>query len=119
VKFTEAGSVEIRAEVVSEVEGRTTIRFEVTDTGIGIDPDHQEVIFNAFEQVDGSTTREFGGTGIGLAICARLVSLMEGQIALTSVLGEGSTFEFTVPFTCTSDRQLGSRRRTRGPACRS
>jgi two-component system, sensor histidine kinase and response regulator len=97
VKFTEAG--EVRVEVSwSPGEGEEgTLRFEVVDTGIGIDPRAQETIFESFSQADGSTTRRFGGTGLGLTIAKQLVTLMGGEIGLVSSPGEGSTFFFTVP----------------------
>ena len=92
VKFTSKGEVVIRAEREEGPEGEPWIRFSVRDTGIGIPADRQEGIFEAFQQVDGSTTRRFGGTGLGLAICSQLVELMRGEIGLESELGFGSTF---------------------------
>ncbi len=73
------------------------LRFEVRDTGIGIAPERQQVIFEPFAQADSSTRRTYGGTGLGLSISARLVELMGGQLTLTSALGQGSTFTFTIP----------------------
>src|SRR5207248_11754699 len=100
IKFTDDGEVVVRAEIVDEPasEGEVGLRFTVRDTGVGIPQQKQEKIFQAFEQEDTSTTRKYGGTGLGLTIAARLVALMGGQITVDSVPGQGSTFAFTARF---------------------
>jgi len=96
VKFTEQGAVEIA--VHAERSGdRDGLRFDVIDTGIGLAPDHLSRLFRDFAQVDESTTRRFGGTGLGLALCRRLCSLIEGQVRVRSTFGAGSTFSVWVP----------------------
>ena len=95
VKFTEAGTITLRTRIQSESDEGTVVRFEVTDTGIGIDHAQLEHVFDAFQQADASTTRKFGGTGLGLPITRQLASLMGGEAGAASVVGEGSTFWFT------------------------
>ncbi len=95
VKFTERGSIALRARVVEDTGDALLIRFEVQDTGIGIDPIKLPNLFEAFEQVDASTTRRYGGTGLGLAITRRLALLMGGRVGVESEPGRGSTFWFT------------------------
>jgi signal transduction histidine kinase/CheY-like chemotaxis protein len=97
LKFTDRGLVAVSACVLSLEETGVTLQFAVSDTGIGIPADKQQVIFEAFRQADGSTTRKFGGTGLGLAICRRLVEMMGGRIWVESEIGAGSTFFFTAP----------------------
>ncbi len=96
LKFTEKGEVTVLVEVESEADAEARLHFSVVDTGPGIPADMQDKIFKAFEQVDGSMTREHGGTGLGLAISSQLVKLMNGRIQLESEEGKGSTFHFTV-----------------------
>ncbi len=98
VKFTESGEVVLSVRLAGRnSDGSLAVRFEVRDTGVGIAPQDRVHLFDAFAQADSSTTRRYGGTGLGLAISQQLVTAMGGQIDVTSTLGAGSTFGFTVP----------------------
>ena len=96
IKFTNSGEVRIFVEMTDYNEGECTVKFSVSDTGIGIEPEHQNKLFNPFVQVDSSNTRRYGGSGLGLAICKRLVEKMQGNISVRSQLGKGSTFSFVI-----------------------
>jgi two-component system, sensor histidine kinase and response regulator len=98
IKFTEEGEVILSVSMLSHIQDEVQLKFTVKDTGIGIAPDKQAAIFEAFQQADGSMTRKYGGTGLGLTISSRLVELMGGRIWVESVLGEGSRFHFTANF---------------------
>jgi two-component system sensor histidine kinase/response regulator len=98
IKFTETGEVVVRAELRKRTADGYQLHFKVADTGIGIPPEKQQLIFDPFSQADGSTTRRFGGTGLGLTISSRLVALMGGQIGIRSEVGHGSTFYFDANF---------------------
>jgi signal transduction histidine kinase len=98
VKFTEQGEIVLSVSHVEEKADQVTLRLAVKDTGLGIAPSVQEKIFEAFSQADGSTTRKFGGTGLGLTIVKQLVRLMNGTVGVESTLGNGSTFWLKIPF---------------------
>lgn len=95
IKFTEQGEVVVRLQVLDQSTTQPGLRFEVSDTGVGVAPELQEHIFDAFTQADTSTTRRYGGTGLGLAITRRLVELMGGRIGVDSAIGAGARFWFT------------------------
>jgi PAS domain S-box-containing protein len=97
IKFTKQGGVTLSAHSVGETHEVVQVRFEVVDTGIGIEPEAQRRLFQSFEQADNGMTRNYGGTGLGLAICKRLVQLMGGEIGVESTPGQGSTFWLVVP----------------------
>src|SRR5450830_438885 len=99
IKFTDRGEVRLDATAVLAPNGRTSVSFDISDTGPGIPADTLPRLFQKFEQADHSTTRRYGGTGLGLAICKELVELMGGSIGAESRIGEGSTFSFTLPLT--------------------
>src|SRR5262245_36113231 len=98
VKFTERGRVTLHARAHTEPGGRIRLEIEVVDTGIGIPADRLDAIFESFSQVDGSTTRRYGGTGLGLTIVKRLVTLMGGTVHVASELGVGTTFKVSLAF---------------------
>lgn len=98
VKFTEKGYVSVQVEPVSVKPGETRLRFEIRDTGVGISPDALERIWESFTQEDTSTTRRYGGTGLGTTIARQLVELMDGRIAVSSIKGRGTVFWFEIPF---------------------
>lgn len=110
IKFTERGEVLLSAEVQTCSEDQVELLFAVTDTGIGIPPEKQQMIFDAFEQADRSMTRRYGGTGLGLAISAQLVKLMGGHLWLENRTGQGSTFCFTAPFSRQRVTEIGAKR---------
>jgi PAS domain S-box-containing protein len=97
IKFTESGEVLLDVSYLPDLHGQPAVVISVSDTGIGIAPEKQATIFDAFEQADTSMTRKYGGTGLGLAICSQLVSLMNGRISVESNEGRGSTFHVTLP----------------------
>ena len=98
IKFTTEGEISVQVQVEDRWNDRLTLHFSISDTGKGIPPEQQEIIFEAFRQADTSTTRSHGGTGLGLTIASQLVRLMGGDIWLESELGVGSTFHFTADF---------------------
>ena len=98
IKFTRQGKVSVGVSLERETSAHGELRFSVRDSGIGIAPEHLELLFQKFTQVDASTTRQYGGTGLGLAICKKLVDLMDGTIGVESEIGRGSEFWFTVRF---------------------
>jgi len=98
IKFTDKGEIRVRVTKVSESPENVQIRFDVMDTGIGMDANQVSKLFQPFSQADSSTTRRFGGTGLGLSISTRLVELMGGRLIVESTPGKGSIFSFMIPF---------------------
>ncbi|MFC1573512.1 ATP-binding protein, partial [Candidatus Eisenbacteria bacterium] len=94
IKFTEKGTITLGAEILEDLGDAIRVKVSCSDTGIGIDPQHRDTVFEPFVQVDGSTTRKHGGVGLGLAICRKLIGLMGGTIGMNSNEGQGSTFWF-------------------------
>ncbi len=108
VKFTEHGEIAVQVEVTSTTEEHTILRFQVRDTGIGIEPEALGSIFNAFSQADSSTTRKYGGTGLGLSIMQQLIELMNGEAGVQSQPGKGSVFWFSARFAAVSPQRYRS-----------
>ena len=113
VKFTEKGSVTVHVSVQAETEAMVRLKFSIRDTGVGIAPEAQSKIFESFAQADESTTRRFGGTGLGTTIAKQLVGLMGGRIGLESALGLGSTFWVEVDFDKQPERTAAGSETTR------
>ena len=98
VKFTDSGEIVVSTELAAQNEDRVTLRFSVSDTGIGLTKEQASKLFQFFTQADTSTTRKYGGTGLGLAISKKLVNMMGGEIWVESEYGRGTTFSFTANF---------------------
>ena len=98
IKFTEKGAIQVRVRAETRADAHTILRFDVTDTGIGLKADQVGYIFDSFQQADASITRQYGGTGLGLAIAKNLAEMMHGTVGVTSAPGQGSNFWFTARF---------------------
>ena len=106
LKFTDSGGVSLWVSAGGDTaDGRLRVRFAVRDTGVGLDPEARDKIFDSFRQADGSTTRKYGGSGLGLSISRQLVEMMSGRIDVDSISGQGSTFWFEVPMAVQSGRE--------------
>ena len=110
IKFTEQGEITLAIQVSSQDEDQVSLRVEVRDTGIGMTKEQTDKLFQAFSQADSTTTRKFGGTGLGLTISKSLVELMDGEIGVESEAGKGSTFWFTARFGRASEEEITQRR---------
>jgi len=106
IKFTPAGEVVLKIRLLTENEIDRALHFTVSDTGVGIPTEKQKLIFDPFTQADASTTRKYGGTGLGLTICSRLVTLMGGKISVESKVGCGTQIEFTLPYRSATNQVL-------------
>ena len=116
IKFTHQGEIVIHAAPIEETESLVVVHFAVQDTGIGIPPERQAAVFDRFTQADGSTTRKYGGTGLGLTISRQLVEAMGGKIGVESTAGSGSTFWFDLKFEKQAREKRGTAPLTLGPA---
>lgn len=114
IKFTSQGEVTLGAHIVEQSEKFATLKFTVKDTGIGIPKSKQESVFESFTQADGSTTRQFGGTGLGLTICKQLIEIMGGKISIESEVGLGTTFSVEVAFEVANNNSVASSFALRG-----
>ncbi|WP_343733124.1 ATP-binding protein [Duganella sp.] len=112
VKFTLEGKLELRCALRGRRDDKVTLRFTVSDTGIGMTPQQKSRLFRAFSQANGSTTRQYGGTGLGLSISQQLVRLMGGNIEVESEVDHGSTFEFDLPFALSDQAALAQQAST-------
>lgn len=106
LKFTESGTINVTLDCVKQNKKLALMTFQVRDTGIGLSPEQQDIIFEKFTQADASTTRRFGGTGLGLAITRQLVGMMGGRISVQSTLGQGSLFNVEIPFNVAGKKDI-------------
>jgi len=107
IKFTSDGNVKLNISLIEKNEYIAKVKFEIVDTGIGIESDKLTQIFKPFTQADGSTTRNYGGTGLGLTICSKIIDLMDGELGVESEVGKGSAFWVIIPFKIIEDMQEG------------